>query len=243
MLQTLRGAVRLIEFWPIFSKLFAAFFLCFAVTALAFTDCAFAFSAGDRVKATDNLNVRSCASTSCQLLTTESVDSRGTISSGPASGSGFTWWNINWDNGFSGWSVQDYLAAVPPVAPTPSNPSGGQVISTLTPTLIWSGGSNFNSLQINVSKSPYGGCPGGPNCVFTSAWLSAGMPAITLPAGALAAGTAYRWDVTACSGANGTGTCASSGDAYFSTQQINSDLIPENISLSSTTLTPGRASP
>ncbi len=126
-------------------------------------------------------------------------------------------------------------------APTPLLPSGGQVITTLSPLLTWSGGSNFTSLQINMSKSPFGGCPGGPNCVFTSAFLSAGTTSTT-PTPALVAGTDYRWDVTACSGASGTGTCATSGNATFSTQAASlSDLVVENLLVNPSSMLPGDA--
>src|SRR5262249_61457709 len=54
-------------------------------------------------------------------------------------------------------------APVNPVAPTPVSPSGGQVITTLTPSLVWSGGSNFKTLQVHLCTSPTD-CP--PNCVF-----------------------------------------------------------------------------
>jgi GH25 family lysozyme M1 (1,4-beta-N-acetylmuramidase)/surface antigen len=108
-------------------------------------------------------------------------------------------------------------ATVTPIAPTPSTPSGGQVVTTLTPQLNWSGGSNFSSLQINLSKSPFGAA----NIVFTSAWLSASTTSTT-PTPPLVAGTNYRWDVTACSGANGTGTCTTSSNATFSTQAATS---------------------
>ncbi len=74
---------------------------------------AFGISIGDRIKATANLNVRSCPLTACSLITTESAGSTGTISNGPYSGSGYTWWYINWDNGYTGYSVQDYLAVIP----------------------------------------------------------------------------------------------------------------------------------
>src|SRR5262249_4759087 len=115
MLPFLRGAGRLVSNFGLISqkisKHLAAVFLCFAVTALAFTDFAFAFSAGDRVQVVNTggigLRVRSCASTSCTEITNEPDGSRGTIAGGPASGSGFTWWSVNWDNGFSGWSVQN----------------------------------------------------------------------------------------------------------------------------------------
>ena len=77
------------------------------------TSLVYGLSAGFRVQCTQNLNVRSSASTSGGLVTTESSGSRGAISSGPQSGSGYTWWYINWDDGYSGWSAQDYLVSVP----------------------------------------------------------------------------------------------------------------------------------
>jgi hypothetical protein len=185
----------------------------------AFTVQAASFAIGDRVQANAVLNVRSTAAGT--LLGTQPNGASGTIVAGPTnatlSGVSYTWWDVSWANNPQGWVVQDGLTEATPVVPTPVSPSGGTVVSTLTPTLSWSGGSNFSSLQINVSKSPYGGCPGGPNCVFTSAWLSA-TTTFTTPTPALVTGTNYRWDVTACSGANGTGTCVTSTDAYFSTQ-------------------------
>jgi len=185
----------------------------------AFTVQAAAFAIGDRVQANAVLNVRSTPAGT--FLGTQPSGALGTIIAGPTNatlnGTLYTWWDVNWANSPQGWVVQDGLTEATPTPPTPTSPSGGTVLSTLTPSLIWSGGSNFSSLQINVSMSPYGGCPGGPNCVFTSAWLSATTTSTT-PTPALVSGTNYRWDVTACSGANGTGTCVTSGDAFFSTQ-------------------------
>ena len=77
-----------------------------------------AFSVGNHVQCTTGLNVRSTPSTSGSLVTTEASGSQGSISSGPQSGSGYTWWYINWANGYSGWSVQDYLQLVPPPSAT-----------------------------------------------------------------------------------------------------------------------------
>ena len=68
---------------------------------------------GARVAATDSLNVRSCASTSCSVVVTVPLGTRGTVVGGPTSANGFVWWRINWDTGSSGWSVQDFLAVVP----------------------------------------------------------------------------------------------------------------------------------
>ncbi|MEI6077838.1 MAG: DUF6531 domain-containing protein, partial [Verrucomicrobiota bacterium] len=60
-------------------------------------------------------------------MTTESSGSQGTIASGPQSASGYTWWYINWANGYSGWSVQDYIATITiyTLNITSSNPGSG----------------------------------------------------------------------------------------------------------------------
>lgn len=66
----------------------------------------------DRVQCTANLNVRSTPTTSGTLVTTEASGSRGIIIDGPQNANGFTWWRATWDNGYTGWSVQDYLIEV-----------------------------------------------------------------------------------------------------------------------------------
>jgi hypothetical protein len=106
-----------------------------------------------------------------------------------------------------------FTAAPTVVAPTQSSPSGYQVVTTLTPQLSWSGGSGIGSVQVYMSKAPYGSS----YVIYQSAWLSPGTTLVTSTT--LAAGTSYRWDMQACSGANGSGTCVySSSEAYFSTQ-------------------------
>ncbi|MBI4093616.1 peptidoglycan-binding protein [Candidatus Kaiserbacteria bacterium] len=67
---------------------------------------------GARVKATTNLNVRSSPSLSHSVLGEQTRGALGTITSGPKIADGHTWWNINWDSGPDGWSVQDYLKKV-----------------------------------------------------------------------------------------------------------------------------------
>ncbi|HEY4480386.1 MAG TPA: dockerin type I domain-containing protein, partial [Candidatus Paceibacterota bacterium] len=67
------------------------------------------FKAGDRVQTTSNLNVRSTPSASGTLLGTQSLATLGTIISGGQSADGYYWWNINYDSGADGWSVEDYL--------------------------------------------------------------------------------------------------------------------------------------
>jgi IstB-like ATP binding protein len=59
-----------------------------------------------RFKNHAQLNVRNKPSTNktSKILCTEA--------NGLQSGNGYIWWYINWDNGRSGWSVQNYRAAV-----------------------------------------------------------------------------------------------------------------------------------
>ncbi|MEK7181370.1 MAG: hypothetical protein AAB738_03525 [Patescibacteria group bacterium] len=71
------------------------------------------FAAGDRVWTTATLNVRSFPSTaSGTVLGTQPAGALGNIVSGPVSGSGYTWWNVNYDNPPDGWSVGSYLEKV-----------------------------------------------------------------------------------------------------------------------------------
>jgi len=70
------------------------------------------FGYGDLVQATAYLNVRSSPSLSTNIITTVPPGSHGTVVSGPQSGSGYTWFDINWDSGPSGWSAQDYLTRI-----------------------------------------------------------------------------------------------------------------------------------
>ncbi len=101
-----------------------------------------------------------------------------------------------------------------PVAPTPTDPINSIVTNTLTPTLTWSGGSNFGSLQVNVSKYPYGQ----DNLVHTTVgYFAPGVLTEVVPSGKLTSHTNYRWDITAFSGANGTGSFVRSDNAFFST--------------------------
>jgi hypothetical protein len=79
------------------------------------------FAIGSRVvvSSTLPLNIRTVPSTSGnQPSGTEKPGQQGKITSGPGTASGFTWWNIQWNDGKSGWSAESYLtpvAALPPL--------------------------------------------------------------------------------------------------------------------------------
>lgn len=82
-----------------------------ATTQLASTQ---KFQIGDRVKTTAALNVRSKPQTgrSSKVLGTQPLGALGTVIGGPSTGSGYTWWKINYDTAPDGWSVENYLEKV-----------------------------------------------------------------------------------------------------------------------------------
>jgi hypothetical protein len=68
------------------------------------------FNIGARVKTTANLNVRSKPTNGKKnTLCTQPAGSLGSIVGGPTVATGYTWWNVNYDSGCDGWSVQNYL--------------------------------------------------------------------------------------------------------------------------------------
>ena len=87
------------------------------------------FAVGARVMTTASLNVRSSASTRGNRLCTEPKGSLGTIAGGPTTSGGYTWWNVTFDTGCSGYVVQTYLTLSTTPAPTPFS-VGAQVMTT-----------------------------------------------------------------------------------------------------------------
>ncbi len=57
---------------------------------------------------------------------------------GPTTVSGVVWWNINFDIGADGWTIQDYLAKVTPVPTVTLTASPTSITSGGTSTLTWS---------------------------------------------------------------------------------------------------------
>ena len=67
-------------------------------------------SAGQRVKATANVNVRSKPTNAKKnVLCIQTTGSVGTIVGGPTVATGYTWWNVNFDSKCDGWAVQNHL--------------------------------------------------------------------------------------------------------------------------------------
>jgi hypothetical protein len=56
--------------------------------------------------------VRNKANTkSGKILCIQPSGAVGTIKGGPSTNQGYTWWNVNFDTGCDGWSVQTYITA------------------------------------------------------------------------------------------------------------------------------------
>jgi len=70
-------------------------------------------SLGERVVTTNNLNVRSEPGTGSQIITTEAAGETGMITTGPTYQEDYWWWQVSFDDGFSGWSAENWLDSAP----------------------------------------------------------------------------------------------------------------------------------
>jgi uncharacterized protein YegP (UPF0339 family) len=97
----------------------------------------------------------------------------------------------------------------PPVISSPGSGSApGTTISTATPTMSWSGVSGATQYTLSVSSAPYGPS----NIVYQNLSVSGGLTSLDIPAGFLANGGQYRWNMTA---KNSSGESANSNTLYF----------------------------
>ena len=77
------------------------------------------FIVGNRIETTANVNVRSFPYLSGEILGTEPTGSQGTVTGGVIWSDGFWWWQIQYDDGTVGWSVETYMEPAPGTAPAP----------------------------------------------------------------------------------------------------------------------------
>ena len=68
-------------------------------------------SVGSPVRTTASLNVRATASTSGTLLGSQPTGATGTITQGPTTADGYTWWYVDYANAPDGWSAGNWLVA------------------------------------------------------------------------------------------------------------------------------------
>ncbi|HEY8031758.1 MAG TPA: CARDB domain-containing protein, partial [Methylocella sp.] len=116
-----------------------------------------AFVIGDRVQTTANLNVYATASTSGTILGQQAVGSLGTVIGGPITANNFVWWNINYDIGADGWSIQDYLAKASPLPTVSLTANPTSITSGGSSTLTWS---STNATSCTVTGFTAGGTSG-----------------------------------------------------------------------------------
>lgn len=67
------------------------------------------FQVGNVVETTSNLNVRSCAGTSCSVLATQPSGSVGTIVGAAQDADDYRWWQVQFSSQLTGWCVEGYL--------------------------------------------------------------------------------------------------------------------------------------
>jgi hypothetical protein len=70
------------------------------------------FQIGALVQTTASFNVRNKPNLSAKTLCTQPAGSSGTITQGPNTGGGYTWWYVSYNTRCSGWTVQNYLMLV-----------------------------------------------------------------------------------------------------------------------------------
>ena len=96
------------------------------------------FQVGDRMVTTANLNVRATPSTGGSLLGTQPQGSLGTLIGGPTIADGYIWWNVDYDTGPDGWSVQEYIAKTTPIPTAALSANPASITSGQSSTLTWS---------------------------------------------------------------------------------------------------------
>ena len=78
------------------------------------------FEVGDNVRVTENLNLRSSASTSGSVVMVLTAGTTGTMQGGPTSANGYTWWQIRTSGGTTGWAVENWLVEGGGTTPPPT---------------------------------------------------------------------------------------------------------------------------
>ena len=66
-----------------------------------------------RVVVTSPVNARTKPSYSATILKKEPTGTTGTVTGGPVASEGRQWWTIAYDNGVTGWSIEDLLETLP----------------------------------------------------------------------------------------------------------------------------------
>jgi hypothetical protein len=87
---------------------------------------------GDTVAATGTTHVYSTPTPNISAIGSEAPGNQGVVIGGPTSNK-YTWWEVAFNNGLTGWTHQSYLGAVPAV--TTLSPSSGPVAGGTSVTI------------------------------------------------------------------------------------------------------------
>ncbi len=187
------------------------------------------FKIGDRVQTAVNLNVRSTPNKEGIIVCKEPAGSLGTIAGGPQISGGYAWWNVNYDNSCSGWSIQKYLIKVKIDATPPSIPAGltATPVSQSQINLFWMASTD------NVGVSGYKVFRGGVQIATTvsTSYQDTG----------LAASTTYIYAVSAFDAA-GNNSAQSASVAATTQLMLTAPTAPSNLTASFLNSTSGPSS-
>lgn len=137
-----------------------------------------AFAAGDTVKATDALNLRSGASTGYSVFAVLPSGAPATVVGGPKAAGGYTWWQLRTADG-TGWAVQNWLVKIgspsgPAPTPTPRPKMGrfvnGDTLRTTDYLNLRSGPSTGSGVIAVLSPNANGAVTGGPRTASGYIW-------------------------------------------------------------------------
>ncbi|MCF7668865.1 MAG: hypothetical protein K9N48_03710, partial [Verrucomicrobia bacterium] len=188
------------------------------------------FNIGEYIEATSTLNVRSTPGGSWKDQV--SGGDRGVIVSGAEganyNGTNYVWYEVKWDSGIQGWSIEDGLIKATqqiPNPPTHRSPLKNSTIDTTTPTIEWERVTNADGYALYISEPPYGS----QNIVFNSYQYLGDyteQTSLTIPSGTLENGVKYYWNMIS---ANNAGESSYSDSWSFT---VSVDSTPPSVQIS-----------
>lgn len=130
------------------------------------------FEIDDTVRVTENLNLRSAASTAGSVIAVLPVGTTATVIGGPTSANGYTWWNIQTGQG-TGWAVEDWLVEADGGADPP--PGGGifdvgDAVRVTERVNFRTGAGTSNSVIAVLAVGTTGTIAGGPSSASGFNW-------------------------------------------------------------------------
>ncbi len=129
------------------------------------------------------------------LAGTQTINQLGSVTNGPSTAGGFTWYQVNWDAGVDGWSADNYIEIAPPTINNPGDvTSPGPWLSTLTPRFTWNSVSGAEGYGLYIRNWTTN------TLVFNNNGGRKTGTSYDLPAGSLASGNIYRWAMTSFNG-------------------------------------------